>query len=239
MAETPRLSSPRQGKSILKSLRWIAALIVAIGAIIAATLKAIDTVKKAGDASASRVANQQAIIGEIRAFATEKIPDGWLECDGTSLEIDKYSDLFRAIGTAWGSPDQNHFNAPDLRGQFLRGWNHDREKPVNEGETYFGDPDIDSRIAPRHGGNTKDHIGSVQPDELREHSHQAVANKMGEQSARPEWEHNDGMRDIGAAGGTQTGKANTSKFGGRETRPTNSYVMFCIYAGPQSLHLSK
>jgi hypothetical protein len=238
MAETPSMP-PRRGKSILKSLRWIAALIVAIGAIAAATLKAIEAVKKAGDESATQVANQQAIIGEIRAFAAEKIPAGWLECDGISLERDKYSDLFRAIGTAWGSPDQNHFNAPDLRGQFLRGWNHDREKLVNQGEPYFGDPDIDARVAPKHGGDIKDHVGSVQPDELREHSHQAVKNKMGEQSDRPEWEHPDGMRDIDAPGGTQTGKANTSKFGGHETRPTNSYVMFCIYAGPQSVHSSK
>lgn len=239
MADETVPKSKQRARTVLKFLKWVAALIVALGAIAAATLKAINTIHAAADKSAARVANQQAIVGEIRAFAVEEVPDGWLECDGSPLDRDKYSDLYTAIKTSWGSSDQNHFNIPDFRGQFLRGWNHDREKPSGQEGKYWGDIDADARIAAKHAGNKGDHVGSAQPDELKEHFHEAVANKMGEQSAQQSWEHWDGMRDIHATGGSQNGKAQTSTVGGRETRPINSYVMFCIYAGPQAVHKSR
>ena len=62
-----------------------------------------------------------ATTGAIIPFAGGILPDGWLVCDGSSLLIDDYLNLFAAIGTTWGSVDSDHFNIPDLRGRTLIG----------------------------------------------------------------------------------------------------------------------
>ena len=62
------------------------------------------------------------LLGEIRAFATEQLPAGWMPCDGRSLVIREYVDLFSLIGTAYGGDGISHFPLPDLRGRSPAGW---------------------------------------------------------------------------------------------------------------------
>jgi microcystin-dependent protein len=45
---------------------------------------------------------------------------GWTACNGTSLDKDRYPELFQAIGYSNGG-EGNLFQVPDLRGRFLRG----------------------------------------------------------------------------------------------------------------------
>lgn len=61
--------------------------------------------------------------GAITAFAASSPPTGWLTCDGTAVSRTSYAALFAVIGTTWGIGDgSTTFNLPDLRGQFLRGF---------------------------------------------------------------------------------------------------------------------
>lgn len=61
--------------------------------------------------------------GAITAFAASSPPTGWLTCDGTAVSRTSYAALFAVIGTTWGIGDgSTTFNLPDLRGQFLRGY---------------------------------------------------------------------------------------------------------------------
>lgn len=60
-------------------------------------------------------------IGTILAFGSDTIPDTYLLCDGASLAITAYPELYKVIGTTFGSVDAEHFNVPDLRGRFLEG----------------------------------------------------------------------------------------------------------------------
>ena len=47
---------------------------------------------------------------------------GFLYCDGRALSRTAYADLFKAIGTSFGSGDgSTTFNIPDMRGEFMRG----------------------------------------------------------------------------------------------------------------------
>jgi microcystin-dependent protein len=62
--------------------------------------------------------------GSIHQFAMSTPPSGYLECDGSSVLRATYPALFTAIGTTWGSVDGTHFTLPDLRGEFIRGWDH-------------------------------------------------------------------------------------------------------------------
>jgi microcystin-dependent protein len=56
-------------------------------------------------------------IGEIRMFAGNFPPNGWMFCDGTSLPISENDTLFTLIGTTYGGDGQSTFNLPDLRGR--------------------------------------------------------------------------------------------------------------------------
>lgn len=59
----------------------------------------------------------QPYIGEIRMFAGSFAPNGWLFCEGQSLQISEYETLFTLIGTTYGGDGQSTFALPDLRGR--------------------------------------------------------------------------------------------------------------------------
>lgn len=61
-------------------------------------------------------------LGTIQAFAFDRIPNGWLLCDGKSLKINEYPELYQAIGTTFGGDGVKKFALPDLRSKFIRGW---------------------------------------------------------------------------------------------------------------------
>ncbi len=65
--------------------------------------------------------------GQVIAFAGSAPPSGFLECNGAAVSRSTYSVLFAAIGTAYGHGNgSTTFNLPDLRGEFIRGWDHGR-----------------------------------------------------------------------------------------------------------------
>jgi microcystin-dependent protein len=59
----------------------------------------------------------QPFVGEIRMFAGNFAPAGWMFCDGTQLAISENETLFNLIGTTYGGDGQSTFNLPDLRGR--------------------------------------------------------------------------------------------------------------------------
>ena len=71
-------------------------------------------------------------VGTIQAFAYNKVPQGWMICDGAKLDPTVHHELFNAIGTTFGGDGKNYFRLPDLRGRFIRGWdsigNNDHER---------------------------------------------------------------------------------------------------------------
>ena len=63
-------------------------------------------------------------VGVIYPFggSNEKVPDGYLPCDGRAVSRTEYSALFDVIGTSFGNGDNaSTFNVPDLRNRFLEG----------------------------------------------------------------------------------------------------------------------
>lgn len=61
-------------------------------------------------------------IGAIADYAGGVLAPGWLLCNGSPVLRATYSDLFAAIGTAFGAGDgTTTFNLPDLRGRFSVG----------------------------------------------------------------------------------------------------------------------
>src|SRR3954451_18200534 len=53
-------------------------------------------------------------VGEIRMFAGNFAPSGWMFCEGQALPISENDVLFQLIGTTYGGDGQETFNLPSL-----------------------------------------------------------------------------------------------------------------------------
>ncbi len=68
----------------------------------------------------------QPYVGEIRMFAGNFAPAGWMFCEGQTLPISENETLFQLIGTTYGGDGQSTFALPDLR----------RRVPIHQGNNY-------------------------------------------------------------------------------------------------------
>ena len=59
----------------------------------------------------------QPYVGEIRMFAGNFAPAGWMFCEGQLLPISENETLFQLIGTTYGGDGQSTFALPDQRGR--------------------------------------------------------------------------------------------------------------------------
>jgi microcystin-dependent protein len=59
----------------------------------------------------------QPYVGEIRMFAGNFAPAGWMFCEGQLIPISENETLFNLIGTTYGGDGQSTFALPDLRGR--------------------------------------------------------------------------------------------------------------------------
>jgi hypothetical protein len=143
---------------------------------------------------------------------------GWMVCDGRTLQQSQYNELFQVIGYLYGKGGQDgEFMLPDYRGYFLRCL------AVNSQQ----DPGFGERTAVGQG--TADGVGSVQDWMVQTHEHK-YTDYPGEGPP------------AGSQGGSPTGQANPNNFtsglytdssggtslSGDETRPKNVYVYYII-----------
>jgi phage-related tail fiber protein len=76
--------------------------------------------------------------GAVSFFARSTAPTGYMKANGAVISRSAYAALFASIGTTFGAGDgATTFNLPDLRGEFLRGW--DDGRGLDSGRT-FGSP---------------------------------------------------------------------------------------------------
>lgn len=86
--------------------------------------------------------------GTVIWTARNTAPTGYVKANGAAISRSTYSALFSAIGTTFGSGDgSTTFNVPDLRGEFVRGW--DDSRGIDSGRSF----------------------GSAQADDLKSHTH--------------------------------------------------------------------
>ena len=69
----------------------------------------------------------QPYVGEIRMFAGNFAPAGWMFCEGQLLPISENETLFQLIGTTYGGDGQSTFALPDMRGRL----------PVHQGNGFI------------------------------------------------------------------------------------------------------
>jgi microcystin-dependent protein len=99
----------------------------------------------------------QPYVGEIRMFAGNFAPAGWMFCEGQLLPIAEYETLFNLIGTTYGGDGQSTFQLPDLRSRI----------PIHQGNGFI--------LAETGGGEEI----TLTVNQIAAHSHPAVANTVG------------------------------------------------------------
>ena len=145
--------------------------------------------------------------GAVIPFANSTAPTGWLECDGSAVSRTTYAALYAAIGTTYGSGNgSTTFNIPDLRGEFVRGWDHGRG--------------VD---ASRTLGSAQD--GTGVPDKVTFSGTWPLSNSVtnGDGTVSTFSDASSGGGGISGYGGN--GSWTTSRI---RTRPRNVAMMFCI-----------
>ena len=66
-------------------------------------------------------------VGAVFHFAASTAPTGFLKANGAAVSRTTYAALFAITGTTYGAGDgTTTFNLPDLRGEFIRGWDDSR-----------------------------------------------------------------------------------------------------------------
>jgi microcystin-dependent protein len=157
--------------------------------------------------SANNIITICAPTGTVQFFATQNAPEGWLKADGSAVSRSSYANLFSAIDTLFGAGDgSSTFNLPDLRGEFVRGF--DGGRGVDTGRT----------------------LGSNQADDFRSHNHRffneynAPTTKIVAFTDESSENVNSGLVP-GERAWTYISMENT---GGLETRPRNVSLLACI-----------
>jgi microcystin-dependent protein len=112
----------------------------------------------------------QPYVGELRMFAGNFAPAGWMFCEGQLLPISENETLFQLIGTTYGGDGESTFALPDLRGRI----------PVHQGN-----------------GFTLAEVGGAEEvtltaSQIPAHSHPALASSSAASS-------NDPSSNVGAA----------------------------------------
>lgn len=124
--------------NILDSNDQLSALSAAMGK------KLAEMNKKLVDEKADKAQLTSLIIpaGAIQYFAMSRVPNGWLEANGAEISRTQYANLFSAINTLYGAGNgSTTFNLPDLRGQFIRGWDNNRGVDTGRGIGSWQDSD--------------------------------------------------------------------------------------------------
>ena len=150
--------------------------------------------------------------GMIAPFAMSTAPTGWLECDGSAISRATYSDLFTALGTTHGVGDgSTTFNVPDLRGEFIRGW--DNSKGTDSGRT-FGSSQTDN-------ANSISQINSSGSGQITGSLYTVTVPTDGSYSS---YLSMDGRLTTYGQGAIRF------QTNGIETRPRNIAMMYCVKA---------
>ena len=143
--------------------------------------------------------------GSVIAFAAQTAPAGWLLCQGQAVSRTTYAALFAIVGTTYGIGDNiNTFNLPDLRAEFVRGWDAGR------------------------GVDTARPFGSTQIGNIEAHTH-SMTYERGAEAAGTITNAN-GFLSLNAdtSLGTYTNNVVVNSTGTTETRPRNVAMQYII-----------
>ena len=187
-----------------------------------------DVLQSDGSGNLSFTALPQAVpTGSVHLMASTTAPSGYLKCNGAAVSRTTYADLFAEIGTAFGAGDgSSTFNVPDLRGEFVRGW--DDSRGVDSGRNF----------ATAQSSQNKQHNHSASATSSVSdpgHVHNYVDQVNDPNGGYRWWKGGDNDcraadKDTGSAftGISVSTSVSVANDGGNEARPRNIAMMYVI-----------
>ena len=143
--------------------------------------------------------------GAVLPFAQNSAPDGWLKCNGAAVSRTTYATLFAAIGETYGAGDgSTTFLLPDLRGEFVRGWDDARG--------------VDAARA----------IGTSQADAFQGHYHEHMTGTNTTAGGQYTVGQSTNSVKTGCVRAAITDGTNGDPRTAAETRPRNVALLYCI-----------
>jgi microcystin-dependent protein len=178
---------------------------VAVSAVTSTELGYLSGVTSNVQAQLNSVTSASTPTGAVLPFATKTVPSGWLKCNGAAISRTTYASLFARIGTTFGTGDgTTTFKLPDLRGEFIRGF--DDARGIDAGRVF----------------------GSLQNHALQTITGRFAFQSAGEVSGA--FYHSSGSSYGWYATKSELISFDSSRVtnGAAETRPRNIALMYCI-----------
>jgi microcystin-dependent protein len=145
----------------------------------------------------------QPYVGEIRMFAGNFAPAGWMFCEGQLLPISENETLFQLIGTTYGGDGESTFSLPDLRGRL----------PIHQGNGF---------VLAETGGVEE---VTLTVSQIPAHSHPFLASTTTTDSATPTGNYIGKSNDVDIFY-TQQYHATSDKWCGRKPTPYQLPALF-------------
>ena len=146
--------------------------------------------------------------GAVIYHAANAPPTGFIKANGAAISRSTYADLFSAIGTTFGAGDgSTTFLVPDLRGEFMRGWDDSRGIDGSRG------------------------FGSAQADAIKDHEHRVFRASVhgSSNTGQNDLYRGFGYNDFGTGSVANSGRSGPMfANGGTETRSRNIALLTCI-----------
>ena len=171
--------------------------------------------------------NSETSIHRLPGDTTTQL--AWLLCDGSAYLTGNnntsggYPELFERIGHVYtetgrfptGGTTTTHFCVPDLRGQFIRGWDNGSGTDPNAGDRIQS-----GNVTGSNGKVSGDKPGSKQASDNKAHTH-SVENTIEYSGSQTNKSGTSHARSIKAT-------ITSASTGGTESRPTNIALAYFI-----------
>jgi len=201
-----------------------------------------DVLQSDGSGNLSFTALPQAVpTGSVHMMATTTAPAGYLKCDGSAISRTTYAALFTIIGTTWGAGNgSSTFNTPDLRGEFVRGW--DDGKGTDSGRSFASSQSDQNE---QHNHSASSTVGShTHSYAFAQGSGGGVGNNFGGSGITSVTQSGGRLAELEQSGGNDgqdlrgytaetegtqpSGSTTIANQGGNEARPRNIAMMYVI-----------
>jgi microcystin-dependent protein len=163
--------------------------------------------------------------GAVFYFAMVTAPANYLVCDGSAVSRTTYSNLFAAIGVVFGAGDGvTTFNLPDLRGEFVRGY--DGGRGVDPGRV-FGTTQSAAFASHTHSASSSTSVSIYDPGHAHFYVEPTTGGAIQAGGGYSYSGATTGSASTGISAGASTSTSITAT-GGTETRPVNVSLLPCI-----------
>ena len=164
--------------------------------------------------------------GAVFCVAVATVPTGYLECNGAAVSRSTYAALFAFIGTTYGSGNgSSTFNLPDLRGEFIRGF--DNGGGIDSGRS-INDPQGSANLSHGHSVSASvsdpGHVHTTSVDGFRLFTNPGPHHiPYGGAGGYPgtNWSMNSATTGVSVS-------ISQNNAGGSEARPRNVSMMYII-----------